>query len=76
MQDDDELGHEDLGHQDLGADHGHDDHDDHDDHDGHDDHPADPGGWVLLSLAVGLVVGVLLVVLLGFESGAPPVHTL
>ena len=53
-------------------DHGHDDHG----HDDHDDHPADPGGWVLVSLAVGLVVGVLLVVLLGFASDAPPVHTL
>jgi len=53
-------------------DHGHDDHG----HDDHDDHPSESGGWVLVSLAVGLVVGVLLVVLLGFESGAAPVHTL
>jgi hypothetical protein len=51
------------------------DHDDHG-HDDHGDHPADDPRWVLLALAAGAVIGVLLVVLLGFESGAVPTHTL
>ena len=71
--DPDALGHESLGHQDLGADeHGHDDHG----HDDHGDHPVESAGWVLVPLAVGLVVGLVLVALLGLESGAVPVHTL
>jgi hypothetical protein len=52
-------------------DHGHDD-----GHDDHGDHSAADPRWVLLALAVGAVVGVLLVVLLGLESGAVPTHTL
>lgn len=65
MQDDRDHGHDD---------HGHDGHDDHDD--GHDDHPADDPRWVLASLAVGLVVGVLLVAVLGLDPDAAPVHVL
>ena len=54
--------------------HGHDDsHDPHDAH-GHDDHHDDHGPvddrWVLPPILVGLVIGVIIVVLLGFASGA------
>lgn len=40
----------------------------HDDHD-HDEHPVEDPRWVLLPLAVGLVIGVVVLVLLGLGSG-------
>jgi len=46
-------------------------HDDHDeDHDGH-GAPAEDG-WVLVPLAVAFVIGIVLLVVLGLDSGAAP----
>ncbi len=44
--------------------------------DGHDDHPVDDPRWVLAPLAVGVLVGVILVIILGVQSGASPFHQL
>lgn len=49
-------------------DHGHDDHG----HDDHGDHPVEDPKWVLGPLALGLVVGLVLVIVLGLRSGALP----
>ncbi len=52
-------------------DHGHDDHG-HDAH-GHDDHDAHGSGgdfWVVPPLVIGMIVGIVLVVVFGLESGA------
>lgn len=54
---------------------------DHDDHGTHDDHhdedrPVDDPRWVLGPLAVGVLVGVILVIILGVQSGATPFHQL
>jgi len=53
-------------------------HDAHDDH-GHDDHGHDDHGhgdqsslWVVPPIVVGVVVAIVLIVLLGTESGAVP----
>ena len=59
----------------MAAAHDHDDHG-HDDHGhGHDDHgahgPADDA-WVVPPIAVGLVIGIIVVVLLGLGSGVAP----
>jgi hypothetical protein len=43
-------------------------HADHED-DGH-GHPVENPGWVLVPLVVGLVIGIVLVVVFGTESGA------
>jgi hypothetical protein len=62
---------DDHGHDDH--DHGHDDHDHgHDDHDGH-GHVADAGGWVLIPLVVGAVVGLVLAVVFGIGADALPI---
>lgn len=53
--------------------HGHDAHG-HDDHDDHGDHPTENPGWVLIPLAVGLVLGIVVVVLLGLGADAVPFH--
>lgn len=45
---------------------------DHDDHGHHDDHPAEDPRWVLGPLAVGALVGVVLVIVLGLQAGATP----
>jgi hypothetical protein len=47
-------------------DHGHDDHDD------HGDHPAENPVWVLGPVAVGIVVGLVILLLVGLASGAAP----
>lgn len=39
-------------------------------HDDHDDHVAENPSWVLLPLAVGLLLGVVLLLILGFDSAA------
>lgn len=44
------------------------DHAAHDDH--ADDHPAENPRWVLAPLAVGMVIGLVILVLLGLASGA------
>ena len=48
----------------MATDHGHDDHDD------HGDHPQEDPRWVIGPIAVGLVLGAVLVAVLGLESGA------
>jgi hypothetical protein len=50
---------------------GHDAHDDHG-HDahGHDDHGSGGDFWVVPPLVIGLIIGIVLVVLFGLESGA------
>lgn len=58
--------HDDHGH---GA-HGHDDHDDHGHGDGH--HGAGGDSWVLVPLLVGLVIGIVVLAVLGLDSGAAP----
>ena len=52
------------------------DHDDahHGDADHDEDHPTDDPRWVLGPLAVGLVVGIVLVIILGLQAGADPFH--
>jgi hypothetical protein len=60
---------------DHGDDRGHDDHDHdhgHDDHDGH-GHVADAGGWVLIPLVAGVVVGLVLAVVFGIGADALPI---
>ncbi|MBX3283901.1 MAG: hypothetical protein R2746_13170 [Acidimicrobiales bacterium] len=58
----DDHGHDAHGHDD----HGHGGHDDH----GH-DHPEPTGdAWVVPPIAIGLVIGIVLVVIFGLESGA------
>jgi hypothetical protein len=47
------------------GDHGHDDH-------GHDDHGSGGDGWVLIPVGIGLVVGLIIAIWLGFGSGASP----
>ena len=57
-------------HDDHGHDaHGHDDHDDHG-HGGHDDHGSGGDFWVVPPIAIGLIIGIILVVVFGLESGA------
>lgn len=52
--------------------HGHDDHG-HDDHGhGHDDHGPADDAWVVPPIAIGLVIGIIVVVLLGLGSGVAP----
>ena len=48
----------------------HDAHDSHDSHDSH-DHGASDDSWVLLPLAVGLVIALVIVVIMGIDSGVP-----
>lgn len=48
----------------------------HDDHDDHGAHPHEDPRWVLGPIAVGVVIGVVLVLVLGLESGATGFHTL
>jgi NADH-quinone oxidoreductase subunit L len=50
-------------------DHGHDAHG-HDDHDDHDAHGSGGDFWVVPPLVIGLIVGIVLVVLFGLDSGA------
>ena len=58
-------------------DHGHGHADDHHDHghghDAHDDHGhADAGGWVLIPLLAGLVIGLVLAFVFGLDPDAVP----
>jgi hypothetical protein len=52
--------------------HGHDDHghDAHDDH-GHDSHGSGGDFWVVPPLVIGLIIGLIIVVVFGLQSGAP-----
>lgn len=56
-----EAGHE--------PDHGH--HDDHG-HDDHGDHPVESAGWVLGPVAVGVIIAIIVLLVVGIESGASP----
>jgi hypothetical protein len=54
----------------LGHDaHGHDDHQS--DHGGHDEHGSGGDFFVVPPLVIGLVIGLIIVVVLGLQSGAP-----
>ena len=54
-------------HDDHGHDaHGHDDHG----HDAHDDHGSGGDFWVVPPLVIGMIVGIVLVVIFGLDSGA------
>jgi hypothetical protein len=48
--------------------HGHDAHG-HDDHHGHGDHGPADDKWVLVPIAVGLIIGIIIVAILGIDSG-------
>lgn len=50
--------------------------DHHDEHGAHDDHPVDDPKWVIAPLVLGAVIGIVLIVVLGFQSGASPFHQL
>jgi len=54
---------------------GHQAHDDHG-HDDHGDHPVDDPRWVLGPLLLGVIVGVVILILVGINSGASPFHQL
>lgn len=45
----------------------------HGSHDSHDEHgPAEDARWVLVPLVVGLVIAVIILAVLGLDSGARP----
>ncbi len=54
----------------------HDDDHGHDDHGHEDDHPVDDPRWVIAPLVVGVLVAVVLIIVLGVQSGATPFHQL
>lgn len=45
-------------------------------HDDHGDHPVEDPRWVLAPIALGLVLGVIVVIVLGLNSGANPFNAL
>jgi len=58
---------------DHGDDHGHVDHGHGDDHGHDDDRHADAGGWVLIPLVAGAVIGLVLVAVFGIGADALPI---
>lgn len=51
-------------------------HDDHGDHDDDSDHPVENPGWVLAPLVVGVIIAIVIIVLVGLQSGASPARNL
>jgi len=49
-------------------------HDEHAVHDDDDDHPVDDPRWVLAPLAFGVVAAIVILVVVGLNSGAAPFH--
>ena len=42
----------------------------------HGDHPVEDPKWVLAPVAVGLLIGLIVAIVIGLNSGATPFHSL